>query len=121
AQLVRELFEPQKYPEIKDDTPYDAAGWTLPYQMNVNVVEARVNLPTEVRAALKGVQGKAVDWRTAPDAPFTTNAEAAGVVPLPGQLAGSGNLIALNPAQNNSFRFINRALTAGGQLRFAPA
>ena len=31
AQLVRELFEPQHYPDLGDDTPYDAAGWTLPY------------------------------------------------------------------------------------------
>ena len=53
AQLVRELFEPEKYPEIKDDTPYDAAGWTLPYQMNVNVVEGHAPLPTaDFRAAL---------------------------------------------------------------------
>ena len=26
AQLVRELFEPQRYPDMGDDTPYDAAG-----------------------------------------------------------------------------------------------
>ena len=44
AQLVRELFEPQHYPDLGDDTPYDAAGWTLPYQMNVNVVEGKTPL-----------------------------------------------------------------------------
>jgi hypothetical protein len=121
AQLARELFEPQKYPEIKDDTPYDAAGWTLPYQMNVTVIEGRIPLQTDFRAALASVQGKTVDWRTAPDAPFTTNAEAAGIVPLPGQLAGTGDLIVLDPAQNNSFRFVNRALAHAGTLRFAPA
>ena len=121
AQLARELFEPQKYPEIKDDTPYDAAGWTLPYQMNVDVVEGRAPLPTEFRAALTPVQGKTVDWRGAPDAPFTTNAEAAGISPLPGQLTGDGNLLVLDPAQNNSFRLLNRALGAGATLRFAPS
>ena len=121
AQLIRELFEPQKYPQIKDDTPYDAAGWTLPFQMNVNVVEGRVPLSTAFRAALASVQGKTVDWHSAPEAPFATNAEAAGITPLPGQINGAGNAIVLDPAQNNSFRFLNRSLSAGATLRFAPA
>src|SRR5207248_9868863 len=68
AQLVRELFEPQKYPDLGDDTPYDAAGWTLPFQMNVNVVEGRLPPSAEFRAALKEAQGKSVDWRSAADA-----------------------------------------------------
>jgi hypothetical protein len=121
AQLVRELLEPQKYPEIKDDTPYDAAGWTLPYQMNVEVVEGRVPLPTDLRAALKPVRGKAVDWHTTPDAPLTTNAEAAGITPLPGSLTGTGDLVVLDPAQNNSFRVINHALADGATLRYMPS
>lgn len=121
AQLVRELFEPEKYPEIKDDTPYDAAGWTLPYQMNVNVVEGRTPLTADFRAALRSVQGKTVDWHSAPDAPFTTNAEAAGIVPLAGQISGTGDAIVLDPAQNNSFRFLNRAVATGAALRFLPA
>ena len=121
AQLVRELFEPQKYPEIKDDTPYDAAGWTLPYQMNVDVVEGRTPLSAEFRAALLNVEGKTVDWHTTADAPFTTNAAAAGVTPLPGEISGEGNIVLLDPAQNNSFRLANRALASGATLRFAPA
>jgi len=121
AQLVRELFEPQKYPEIKDDTPYDAAGWTLPYQMNVDVVEGRTPLSPDFRAALLNVEGKAVDWHTTPDAPFGTNAAAAGVAPLPGEISGEGNLVVLDPKQNNSFRLLNRALASSATLRFAPA
>lgn len=121
AQLVRELFEPQHYPDLGDDTPYDAAGWTLPYQMNVNVVEGQIPLPDDFRAALKPIRGQPADWHTAPDEPFTTNAEAAGIIPLPGQISGVGDQIVLDPAQNNSFRLINRALAAGGALRFAPA
>ena len=121
AQLARELLEPQKYPQIEDDTPYDAAGWTLPYQMNVEVVEGRVPLPAEFRAALKTIRGKAVDWHTAPDEPFATNAEAAGILPLPGALTGSGDRLLLDPAQNNSFRVINRALATGASLRYARA
>jgi uncharacterized membrane protein YgcG len=121
AQLVRELFEPQHYPDLGDDTPYDAAGWTLPYQMNVNVVEGQVPLPDDFRAAMKPVQGKAVDWRTAADEPFTTNAEAAGIVPPAGGITGSGDQLVLDPTQNASFQLINRALAAGATLRFAPA
>jgi hypothetical protein len=121
AQLVRELLEPQTYPEIKDDTPYDAAGWTLPYQMNVDVVVGRVPLSPELRGALLAVEGRAVDWHSRPDAPFTTNAEAAGIAPLSGALTGEGRSILLEPAQNNSFRFVNRALAAGATLRYTPA
>ena len=121
AQLVRELFEPQKYPDMGDDTPYDAAGWTLPYQMNVRVIEAQSPLSDAFRSALAGVQGKPVDWRTNPDEPFTTNAEAAGIVPPPGAITGSGELLLLDPAQNNSFKLISRALGAGASVRFAPA
>ncbi len=57
AQLVRELFEPQKYPDLGDDTPYDAAGWTLPFQMDVNVVEGKSpladGLPRRAHAAAR--------------------------------------------------------------------
>jgi hypothetical protein len=121
AQLVRELLEPQRYPEIKDDTPYDAAGWTLPYQMHVEVDEGRVPLSSDIRSAMRPVHGKAVDWHTAPDAPLTTNAVAAGITPIPGSLTGSGDLLLLDPAQNNSFRLLNRALAGGASIRYAPA
>jgi hypothetical protein len=120
AQLVRELFEPQKYPDLGEDTPYDAAGWTLPYQMNVNVVEGRVPLSADFRAALKPVQGKADRWGASADFPFTTNAAAAGIVPLAPKLSGSGAGLLLDPAQNNSFRLIGRALGSGGNLQYVP-
>jgi Zinc carboxypeptidase len=121
AQLVRELFEPQAYPDLGDDLPYDAAGWTLPYQMNVAVVEAKTPLTSEMRAAMKPVSGKTVDWHTNPDEPFTTNAVAAGIVPDSGAISGSGDAISLDPAQTNSFRVIGRALASGGTLRFDAA
>jgi hypothetical protein len=121
AELARELLEVQVYPDMGDDTPYDAAGWTLPYQMNVAVVEAKSPLAPEFRAAMKPVQGKTVDWRTNPDDPLTTNAEAAGIVPLAGQITGSGDALSLDPAQNNSFRLINRALAEDASLLFQPS
>jgi hypothetical protein len=121
AQLVRELFEPQKYPDMGDDTPYDAAGWTLPFQMNVNVVEAATPLTDDFRAAMKPVSGKAVDWHTNADEPFTTNADAAGIVPASGGLTGTGDVVVLDPAQNNAFRLINRAIADGAALRYIPS
>ena len=36
AGMVKELFEPQVYPELMQ-RPYDVTGWTLPYQMGVEV------------------------------------------------------------------------------------
>lgn len=121
AELVRELFSVQNYPDLPEGRPYDAAGWTLPFQMNVRVVAGQTPLSTEFRAALRPVRGTAVDWTTAADAPFATNAVAAGIAPLPGRVSGSGDRLALDPAQNNSFRLINRALAAGGRLQFQPA
>ena len=120
GQLVRELFETQTYPDMGEDLPYDAAGWTLPYQMNVAVVEARTPLSSEFRAAMQPVAGKAVDWRTSPDEPFTTNAVAAGIAPAPGAITGSGEQLVLDPAQNNVFRLINKAIANGASLQFAP-
>ena len=115
ASLVQEVFEVQHYPEGADDNPYDAAGWTLPFQMGVNVIEAATPLSPEFRAALKPVPpGKAVDWKTAPDAPFTTNAAAAGIVPRAGGFTGTGDQVLLDPAQNNSFTLLARALAEGG-------
>jgi zinc carboxypeptidase len=121
AQLVRELFEPQVYPDLGDDLPYDAAGWTLPYQMNVNVVEAKSPLTADLKTALKAVEGKAGAWGASGDFPFTTSTMAAGIVPPPGVTTGSGRVVALDPAQNNAFRLINKALAGGGTVQFQAA
>lgn len=123
AELVRQLFEPQKYPDLRDypdgppEQPYDASGWTLPYQMGVRTLEVRSPLSSDVRAALKVPDGKVTDWRSSPDAPLTTNAVAAGITPLPGRISGVGTEVALDPAQNDAFRAVNRALAAGGTVK----
>ena len=45
AALAREVLDVQVYPDLREypggppEQPYDAAGWTLPLQMGVNVVE----------------------------------------------------------------------------------
>ncbi len=126
AQFVKQLMEPQDYPDLREfpggppEQPYDAAGWTLPYQMGVRVVEAAEPLSDAFVAALAPVKGKPVDWRTASDAPFETDAGAAGIEPPAGGLTGVGAVAALDPAQNNAFRFLNRALAQGGTIAFQP-
>jgi hypothetical protein len=123
GELVRQLFEPQEYPDLRDgpdgppEQPYDAAGWTLPYQMDVRVVEARTPLPAEFVAALKPVHGKPTD-ATAIDAPFTTDATAAGIVAPAGKITGAGDQLIVDPTQNDAFRFINRARAAGASVQF---
>ncbi|MEP6618739.1 MAG: M14 metallopeptidase family protein [bacterium] len=124
AELVRQLFEAQDYPDLREypggppEQPYDAAGWTLPYQMDVRVVESRLPLGSEFRAAMKPVVGKPTDWHGADDAPFSTDSVAAGIVPLPGRITGTGDQLAVDPAENNAFRLINRALAGGGAVRY---
>jgi len=119
--LVRELLEPQQYPDMGDDLPYDAAGWTLPYQMGVRAVEANAPLSVEFRAAMQPVSGTAETWGQSDQYPFTTNAMAAGIVPSPATITGRGPSLAVDPAQNNAFRLVNRALKAGASIRFTPA
>ena len=124
AELVRQLFEPQEYPDLRDgpdgppEQPYDAAGWTLPYQMDVRVIEARAPLSAEFTAALKPVQGKATDRRASADAPFTTDATAAGITAPPGRISGAGEQLVVDPAQNDAFKLINRARAAGANVQF---
>ena len=103
AELVRQLFEVQEYPDLREypegppEQPYDAAGWTLPFQMDVNVVEVRTPLAAEARAALRPVRGKPTDWRASADAPFSTDSIAAGIVAPAATITGSGDRLAVDP------------------------
>ena len=134
--FVRQLFAVQDYPDLREypegppDQPYDVAGWTLPYQMDVKVVEVAAPLSDDVRNAMQPVSGEPVAWNAdiadaaTFDSPggvgFNTHAGAAGITPPPGRARGSGAALAVDPAQNNSYRAVNRAWAQGGQVRFAP-
>jgi len=134
AEVAHGVLDVQTYPDLREfpegppDQPYDAAGWTLSYQMGVDVTAAASPLTDEVRSAMVPVAGEPVDWRavqgigTSFDSPmdvgFDTDATAVGIVPLPGRTAGSGSNLAVDPAQNNSFRAINQAIEEGGSVRF---
>ena len=104
------------------EQPYDAAGWTLPFQMDVQ--RRRGAVAAVGRLALgapPGASASRSDWRASADAPFSTDSVASGIVASAGSITGSGDQLALDPAQNNAFRLINRAFAAGGAVRAAPA
>lgn len=137
AHFVRQLFEVQTYPDLREypqgppDQPYDVAGWTLPYQMDVRVVAATSPLGEGFRARLSPISGESREWSdSATDvAPFDsvlgpgfdTHSVAAGLVPPEGRLSGSGSAIALDMTQNNAYRALNRAWSSGAEVLFQPA
>ncbi len=136
ANFVRQLFEVQDYPDLREypegppDQPYDIAGWTLPLQMDLRVIEAASPLEDAVRARMSPIVGEALPWDADVDdaepfdsplgVGFNSHAVAAGIVPPDGGITGSGGQILIDGAENNGYRFVNAALAAGAQLRFVP-
>ena len=142
AELVRELFQVQRYPDLREysegplEQTFDASGWTLPFQMDVRVIPVMSPLTPEVRSAMSLVGGTALDWEkgygsesdldlssfdSVSGAGFDTHPVAVGIQPSPGKLRGSGKHIALNPSHNNAFRALNRALQQGAEVHYAPS
>ncbi|MCP3958834.1 MAG: hypothetical protein GY719_13355 [bacterium] len=134
ANFVRQLFAVQSYPDLREypegppDQPYDVAGWTLPFQMDVRVVAATSPLDEPIRRALEPVTGTALPWDSDVadaatfDSPlgvgFDSHAVAAAIRPPAGHASGSGAALVVDPAQNNSFRALNRTWAAGGKVSF---
>ena len=135
GELARQLMEVQTYPDLREypegppEQPYDAAGWTLPYQMDVRVVEAREPLGDAVRSAMRPLSTEPVPWNSdVADAStfdrvdgvgFDAHPVAAAIRPPEGRVTGSGAALILDPAQNNSFRALNDAWSQGASVRFA--
>jgi hypothetical protein len=138
AAMAREVLDLQRYPDLRQypggppERPYDAAGWSLPLQMGVRVVPVSTLIPAETRASMRPVAGPP-DYRKAPSAypsvktdpapfdsvpgmGFDSNPMAAAIVPPAGHLSGSGRAIAVDPAQNNTFRAINLAWKRGASV-----
>ena len=135
ANFVRQLFAVQEYPDLREfpegppDQPYDVAGWTLPYQMGVRVIEAASPLGAELRATMSPVAGDVVSWQSTEDASlfdsppgpgFDTHPVAAGILPPAGRVVGGGSALILDPAQYNSFKALNRSWREGGRVRVIP-
>ncbi len=132
---MRQLFAVQNYPDLRQypegppEQPYDVSGWTLPYQFDVRVVEARAPLAVDVRAAMEALSaeplaldaaGDASPWDSPPDVGFDTNPVARAIVPPAGRVTGGGGALILDPAQNNTYKALGRAWASGGQVSFAP-
>jgi hypothetical protein len=135
AELARQLLAVQRYPDLREypegppEQPYDAAGWTLPLQMGVRVVEATQPLDDDVRGALRPLRVDPVPWDAdladaspfdvAPGVGFDDHPVAAAIRPPQGRVTGSGGGLHLDPAQNNSFRALNAAWDAGATVRWS--
>ena len=136
AEVAKQVLATQSYPDLREfpngppEQPYDAAGWTLPYTMDVHVVAAMQPLDAATTQAIQPVRGTPTDWTTTDDAApgtqfdsppgvgFDTDSVAIAIVPPAGTTTGSGSGLAVDAAQNNSFKALNRALASGATVRF---
>ncbi len=142
AAMAREVLDVQKYPDLRQYPggppmrPYDAAGWTLPLQMGLRWAAVSAPLGDDVRAKMKLVGNpeepkvELAPYNIAPEtdpAPFDSvpgigfdsNSAAAAIVPPPGKISGRGEALAVDPAQNNAFRAINRAWKEGASVQYS--
>jgi hypothetical protein len=143
AAIAREVLDIQRYPDLRQypggppERPYDAAGWSLPLQMGVRVVASAAPLSDQTRAAMKLIGAMpatvvkptpyaaaaldnvkdAAPFDSLPGAGFNTDPAAAAIVPPAGRITGSGPLLVLDPAQNNTFRALNRAWAQGANVQ----
>jgi hypothetical protein len=143
AAMAREVLDVQKYPDLRQYPggpplrPYDAAGWTLPLQMGVKIAVASTPLTSEMRTKLKllgpmpdpkvkpapynaGPSADAAPFDSVPSIGFNSSPSAAAIVPPPGRISGTGPALAVDPAQNNAYRAINRAWKQGAGVQFVP-
>ncbi len=135
GELARQVLEVQSYPDLREypegppEQPYDAAGWTLGYQMDVQIIEATQPLTDGIRAAMAPLEAEATAWDAdvddaasfdaVPGVGFDSNPVAAAIVPAAGRVTGSGGALLLDPGQNNSFRALNAAWDAGANVGFS--
>jgi Zinc carboxypeptidase len=134
AELARQLLDVQNYPDLREypsgppEQPYDAAGWTLPLIFEVDVVPAKMPLTQTHRDAMQPVAVNTNNWEDEtdaypadflPGAGFNTSANAAAIVGRSSSVNGNGSTAIVDPKENNSFRFINKALANNGKVGFS--
>jgi hypothetical protein len=102
--LVKELFEPQQYPELRDSPagppklPYDVTGWTLPLQMGVQVAPVLEPVGAGDRSALQKMEKF--------------------ISPM-GVVNGTGGVFVLSRLPNASFKALNEVFAAGGRAEIS--
>ena len=139
AAMAREVLDVQHYPDLRQypggppERPYDAAAWTLPLQMGVEVVAAAAPLPEAVRrtwklvGAMPEMRVKLSPYEPSPTADaalfdsvpglgFNSDPAASSILPPAGAARGSGPVLIVDPAQNNAFRGLNRAWQQGATV-----
>ncbi len=132
AAMAREVLDVQQYPDLRQYPggpplrPYDAAGWTLPLQMGVQVAYVSKPLGDDVRAKMAPLGAAppararvtpynmteskdAAPFDSVPGIGFDSSPAAAAIVPLPGTITGSGPVLMVDPAENNAYRAVNLA------------
>ncbi len=140
AAIAREVLDAQRYPDLRQypggppERPYDAAGWSLPLQMGVRVLAATTPLGDDLRARMKplgtmpepkikvspydpAAKTDAAAFDSVPGAGFNTDSAASAILPPEGRITGSGEVLLVDPAQNNAFKAINRAWQQGGSVQ----
>ncbi len=101
--LVKELFEPQHYPDLRETPngppklPYDVTGWTLPMQMGVQVAPVLQPIGASERGTLEKIEKFA-----APS----------------GAISGTGGAYLLSHKSNASFKLMNEVFGGGGRVGF---
>ncbi len=144
--LAREVLDVQKYPDLREspggapEQPYDAAGWTLPLSMGVEMQTVgkledaqraelkkalrplgQVAAPTARTSRYDSIGGAdPAPYDSAPGLGFETYPLAAAIVPPAGLISGTGSSLAIDPAQNNAFRAANQAWKSGATVGWAP-
>ena len=139
AAMAREVLDVQHYPDLRQypggppERPYDAAGWTLPLQMGVRVVPVASPLTPDVKLKLLGsipepkikptpydaaVAADAAAFDSVPGTGFNSEPGAAAIVPPEGRITGSGPVLLLDPAENNTFRALNHAWQQGATVQY---
>jgi zinc carboxypeptidase len=104
APLVKELFEPQRYPDLRETPngppilPYDVAGWTLPMQMGVETAAVLQPMSADLRSGLRLLEQAA---------------------PPPGNVQGTGTAYVISHRANIAFKAINDVLATGGKVGFS--
>jgi hypothetical protein len=104
APLVKELFEPQHYPDLRETPngpailPYDVAGWTLPMQMGVETAAVLQPMNADQRSGLRLLEKVGLP---------------------PGSVQGTGAAYVISHRANIAFKAINEVLAAGGKVGFS--
>jgi hypothetical protein len=142
AAMAREVLDIQRYPDLRQypggppERPYDAAAWTLPLAMGVDVVAVTTPLADDVRSSMKllgpltdpkakptsydaAVHTDVAPFDSVPGAGFNGDAASAAIVPRDGSISGSGALLVVDGAENNAYRALNAAWKLGGTVTLA--